>query len=175
MTFARRLVGAMSLDRTAYEEIEADSRALGQAVLVVIGSSIAAGVGLAGTASTAREVGVAMAASLAGWISWAALVYYLGSNVFAETQTRADIGQLARTIGFSAAPGLFFVLLVVPRFRVATFLLVSLWMTVAMVVAVRQALDYRGTSRAIVVCLVGWVLALLVALVVGNAFGPTVS
>ena len=175
MTFARRLVGAMSLDRTAYEEIEADSRALGQAVLVVIGSSIAAGIGLAGTASTAREVGVAVAASLAGWISWAALVYYLGSSVFAEAQTRADIGQLARTIGFSAAPGLFFVMLVVPRFRVATFLLVSLWMTVAMVVAVRQALDYRGTSRAILVCLVGWVLALLVALVVGIGFGPAVS
>jgi len=31
-------------------------------------------------------------------------------------------------------------------------------MLVAMVIAVRQALDYHGTGRAIAVCLIGWLV-----------------
>jgi hypothetical protein len=175
MHFARRVLGALILDAAAFEDVEADSRALIQAGGVVAASSVAAGVGLSGATSNPLDLGLAIAAALAAWISWAALVYYLGVTAFAEVQTRADLGQLARTIGFSAAPGLFLVLLIVPRFRVATFLAISLWMTAAMVVAVRQALDYRGTIRSLTVCLVGWVLVVVVGLVVGFRFGSPVS
>ena len=37
------------------------------------------------------------------------------------------------------------------------FIVCALWMLVAMVIAVRQALDYHGTGRAIAVWLIGWV------------------
>ena len=173
--FARRVLGAMRLDPATFEEVEADPKALPQAGVVVLAFSIAAGIGLAGTASTPRVLIVAIVASFTGWISWASLVYYLGTHVFPEAQTRADIGQLARTIGFSAAPGLFLALLVIPVVRGLTFAAVSLWMLAAMVIAVRQALDFTGTARAVAVCLAGWILAVLIALVVGFAFGPSVS
>jgi hypothetical protein len=54
------------------------------------------------------------------------------------------------------------------------FLVASIWMLVAMVIAVRQALDYKSTLRAIGVCAIGWViqaliLALMFAVLGGSA------
>ena len=43
--------------------------------------------------------------------------------------------------------------------------LTQIWLLVAMVVAVRQALDYHSTFRAVGVCLVGWVLATVIGVV----------
>jgi hypothetical protein len=40
---------------------------------------------------------------------------------------------------------------------------------------VRQALDYTSTLRAVVVCALGWTLAVTIALVLGFFLGPTVS
>jgi hypothetical protein len=40
----------------------------------------------------------------------------------------------------------------------AVFLVCTVWMLVAMVVAVRQALDYSGTARAVAVCAIGFPL-----------------
>jgi hypothetical protein len=44
-----------------------------------------------------------------------------------------------------------------------------------MVVAVRQALDFTSTGRAVGVCAVGWALSLAIAAILGNLFAPTVS
>ena len=44
-----------------------------------------------------------------------------------------------------------------------------------MVVAVRQALDYTTTARALAVCAVGWILAFTMAVILGLAFRPTLS
>jgi hypothetical protein len=154
--FPQRLFGAMFLDAATYERIEADPTAIRQAILVVVAFAIAAGVGLTWPAPAPRALIVGIAASLAGWLSWAALVYYLGVHVFPAPETRGDIGQLARTIGFSAAPGVFAVLLAVPVIRPAVVAVISLWMLAAMVVAVRHALDYSGAGRAVAVCTIGF-------------------
>jgi hypothetical protein len=175
MEFARRVIGAVRMDASTYEAIEADPGAFRQAVLVVAGFGVAAGIGLTGSAPTARSIAIATTCALVGWLSWAAVVYQLGVRVFPESRTRSDTAEIARTIGFSAAPGLLLVLLAVPVGRPVTFAIVSLWMLAAMVVAVRQALDFTHLSRAVAVCLVGWVVVTLVAVAMGFAFGPLVS
>jgi len=175
MDFAKRLVGAMRMDASTYEAIEADPGALRQAVVVVAGFGLAAGIGLAGSGSTMRSVVMATAGALVGWLSWAAVVYHLGVRVFREPRTQSDPAEIARTIGFSAAPGLLLILLAVPVERGLTFSVVSLWMLATMVVAVRQALDFTHLSRAVAVCLAGWVIAALLAFAMGFAFGPLVS
>jgi hypothetical protein len=91
-----------------------------------------------------------------------------------QPQTRADPGQLLRTVGFATAPGLLRVFGIFPEATVPAFLVSSIWMIAAMVVAVRQALDYQSTSRAIAVCLVGVSLVLAVAAVLGLVFGHEV-
>lgn len=160
-SFTDRIIQAAKLDVSLYEEVEADKGAMGQATAVVILSSIAAGVG---TTARGGLGGIVMGtiAALIGWYIWAYLTYVIGTKLLPEPQTRADSGQLLRTIGFSTSPGLIRVLGIFPALTGIVFLVASIWMLVAMVIAVRQALDYSGTFRAVGVCLIGWIIHWLV-------------
>ena len=174
--FARRMFGAAVLDRRTYEEVEADSRATGQAIGVVLLASVAGGIGLAGRGvSDFHALIVGVSGSLVGWIAWATLTYLIGTQLLPEPQTRADVGELLRTIGFASVPGLLRVLGVIPLVGLPIFAIASIWMLLAMIVAVRQALDYRSTGRAIGVCVLGWTLSLVVAAIIGIVFAPSVS
>ncbi|MFC1795009.1 hypothetical protein ACFL3Q_15650 [Planctomycetota bacterium] len=154
--FGNRIIRAAKLDVDLYEEVEADKSALGQAMGVVILSSIAAGIGSTSAGLLRMLIGVVVA--LAGWYIWAYLTYFIGTKLLPEPQTKADHGELLRTIGFSSSPGLIRVLGVLPVMRGIVFPIAAIWMLVAMVIAVRQALDYTGTLRAIGVCAIGWIV-----------------
>ncbi|MEE9233178.1 MAG: hypothetical protein V3U07_06955, partial [Nitrospirales bacterium] len=87
-------------------------------------------------------------------------------KLLAEPQTQADLGELLRTIGFSSAPGLIRFLAIIPSWAEMVHLIAGIWMLVAMVIAVRQALDYHSTLRAVGVCLIGFVVqAVIIAFV----------
>ncbi|MGH7428469.1 MAG: YIP1 family protein [Candidatus Methylomirabilaceae bacterium] len=159
----KRMVRAAKLDSRLYEEVEADKGALGQATAVVFLASLAAGVGATATDGIAGLL-FGTVSSLAGWYVWAFLTYWIGTRFLPEPQTSADYGELLRTIGFSSAPGVIRVVGVVPGLTMLIFLAASIWMLVAMVVAVRQALDYTGTLRSVAVCAIGWVAQVLVIL-----------
>jgi hypothetical protein len=159
-----------------YEEVEADRTATGQAAVVVLLSSIAAGLGSTGAiAFHPQAMLVGTIGGFAGWVSWAALTYLIGTRLLPEPQTRANLGELLRTLAFAAAPGLGRIVGAVPMLRWPAFVVTSLWMLVAMIVAVRHALDYRSTTRAVGVCVVGWALSLAVAAVIGILFATPVS
>lgn len=156
--FIRRLLGAAMLLPYVYEEIEADPRAFGQALAVVSLSSIATG------AAYWTEFGIVgvlagLSAGLAGWVIWTWLTYHIGTRWLPESATKADWGELLRTTGFATAPGILRVLALVPDIRDKVLLFTAAWMLVAFVLAVRQALDYAQTWRALVVCLAGWIIA----------------
>jgi hypothetical protein len=165
-SFTERLLGAARLDVQIYEEVEADETAMGQAMLVVILSSLAAGVGSAGYGALGFFVGTVGA--LIGWFVWAGITSVVGTKLLPEPQTESDIGELLRTTGFSAAPGLLRVFGIVPVVGWLVSFAAGIWMLVAMIVAVRQALDYKSTGRAVGVCLIGFVV--YVALYVGAFF-----
>lgn len=156
-----RMIRAARLDAQLYEEVEADRGALGQAMGVVILASLAAGVG---TALQGGVTGLILGtlAALIGWFVWAYLTYWIGTRLLPERQTQADLGELLRTIGFSSSPGLIRVLGIVPGFGMFTFLAAGIWMLVAMIIAVRQALDYTSTWRAVGVVGIGWVVQILI-------------
>ena len=96
------MIGVAKLDIRIYEEVEADSHATGQALGVVLLSSLAAGSGAA-----ALGVGVitSMVVAVLSWVIWAFLTYVIGTRLLPEPQTHADMGQLMRTLGFAQAPG----------------------------------------------------------------------
>ncbi len=162
-TFAERMIGAATLDVHTYEEVEADTTATTQAMVVVVLSSIAQGIGFLTQGGVLGFVAGAMGA-LIGWFIWAFLVYIIGTKVLPEPQTRSDLGELLRTTGFAASPGLLRVLGVIPLIGGLITLVVSIWMLVAMIIAVRQALDYQSTGRAVGVCLIGWFVYLVIIL-----------
>jgi len=173
--FPLRLLGALAIDSVVYEEVEADEHATGQALFVVVLSSLAAGVGGFGW-GTASFQGILFisAVALVSWVAWAVITFQIGTRLMPEVETRADVGQLLRTLGFSAAPGILRIFGVVPGATLPAVVITSIWMLVAMVVAVRQALDYRSTGRAVAVCAVGWALSVGLALAAGIFFGPKV-
>lgn len=166
--YLRRLVGALALDPLSYEDVEADSGATLAAGATVMLSSLAAGVGAQGFGRDLSNVLPFMVVTLLGWAAWALLTFEVGTRVLPGARTHSDVGELLRTIGFAAAPGLLLALGALPGLAVPIFVAVPLWMLAAMIVAVRQALDYPSTLRAVAVCVFGWVLA--VALVFGIGF-----
>jgi len=162
-SFADRLIRAARLDVALYEEVERDERATAQALAVVVLAALATGIGARGGLF---GLAAGVIASLIGWYIWSALTYWIGTRFFPEPTTEATLGQLLRTIGFAQSPGLLRVLGAIPGLDVIMALATAIWMLVAAVVAIRQALDYQSTGRAVLVVVVGWVAQLvLLALV----------
>ena len=159
-SMVERMIRASRLDVHIFEEVEADTSATRQALSVVALVALATGIASLGTTGLiGLFVGVLLA--IAGWAFWAWIVYLIGTKIMPSDSTHADWGQLARTLGFAQSPGIFRVLGVVPVVGNIIFAVASIWMLVAMVVAVRQALDYTSTWRAIAVVLIGFIPYLL--------------
>lgn len=166
-SLTERMIGAAKLDVAIYEEVEADTTATGQALLVVVLSSLAAGLSYV-TINGIRGVIWGTLAAVLGWIIWAGITYLVGTKMLPEPQTQSDMGELLRTIGFAMSPGILRILGIIPVIGFLVNLVVAFWLLAAVVVAVRQALDYKSTGRAVGVCLIGFLVYLLVAVVVGT-------
>lgn len=157
----QRMIGAAKLDVQTYETVEHDTAATGQAAAVVVLSALAAGIGSLGEAGFGGLIFGTLAA-LIGWALWAGIIYLVGAKFLAEDQTEADMGQVLRTLGFAQSPGLIRVFAFIPGIGPLLYLVAAIWMLIAMVVAVRQALDYESTGRAVAVVVLGFVAYVLV-------------
>jgi len=165
-----RIIRASKLDVNLYEEVEADKGAMTQAMGVVVLSSIAAGIGSISSIGL-KGIIFGTVSALIAWYVWAYMVYFIGAKILPEPQTESDVGELLRTIGFSSSPGLIRILGIIPGIAGIVFTITSIWMLVAMVIAVRQALDYQSTLRAVGVCIIGWVIQAIILMILFYALG----
>jgi len=159
-SFPNRVVGALRLQPATFEEIEHDPRATIQAVIVVAAVAIARGIG-------ARSVTGFAYLLLFGFVGWAvgsAVIWIVGTRLLRGRNTEADLSQLLRTVGFAQAPNVLAVSAVVPVLGWVLTIAGLLWSLAALVVAVRQALDYEDTVRAVVVCVVAWLIMMLITM-----------
>ena len=159
--FFDRILRVLKLDSQVFEEVEADQQALPQALGVVILSSLAVGIASISRGIDASLLGD-MLSSLIGWFAFSYIVFFIGSRILPEAQTQADYGQLLRTIGFASAPVLLAVVGIIPFLYILAIIVTWVWMLIATVIAVRQALDYQSTGRAILVSFVGWIIYVLI-------------
>jgi len=166
-----RIIRAAKLDVNLYEEVEADKGAMGQAMGIVVLSSVAAGIGGISTGGV-KGIVFGVIAALIGWFIWAYITYFIGTKLLPEPQTKADHGELLRTIGFSSSPGLIRILGIIPGLMTIVFLIAGIWMLVAMVIAVRQALDYQSTLRAVGVCIIGWIIQAVIFAILFAIIAP---
>ena len=156
-----RMIRAAKLDVTLFDEVDKDEGSMGQAMTVVVISSVAAGIGSAGILGPLGLIGGA-AAALVGWFIWALLAHFIGTTMLAEPATRATLVQVMRVTGFAAAPGVIRVVAFIPVFGTLVNLVASLWMLAAFIVAVRQVLNYSSTGRSVAVCLLGWLVQVII-------------
>lgn len=64
-------------------------------------------------------------------------------------------------MGFASAPGLVRLLGFVPGLGTVALLAASVWMIAAATVALKQALNFKRTSRALGVSIISWILSAL--------------
>ena len=165
-----RMLRAAKLDDRLYWEVENDKSAMGQAMLVVVFSGLAAGFGSI-TSTGFQGLLYGTISALIAWFIWSYITYFVGTRFLAESQTQADYGELLRTLGFASTPGIFRVLGIIPFVSGLIFFIISIWMLVAMVIAVKQALDFKSTWRAVGVCAIGWVIQAIIMMLFFWIFG----
>ena len=184
MTFGERVVGALKLDANTFEDIERDPAAMGQAVGLIALAALASNLGQIWRLGFGVML-IGVCSSLVGYVIWSVVVWLAGTKLMPDPATKADFPETFRTIAFAAAPGLIGVVTIVPFLGWLLMLLLTpiiwLWSMAAMVVAVRQVLDYSETFKAVIVVLIGFVVFLvfwgtiwflsLGAAVVGGMFG----
>ena len=159
-----RMIGAARLNPEVFEEMEADRGATRQAATVVVIVAAAGGLGAIAFGGIGWFI-FAVILGLIQWAVWAGITYWVGTTLFRTPETRADWGELARTTGFAQSPGVLKVFGAIPTIGPVIFLLVGYWQLAAMVIAVRQALDYQSTWRAVGVVLVGFIPLVIISAV----------
>lgn len=152
-----RMMRAARLESQLYEEVEADSTATAQAMMVVVLIAVATGIGSLGVGGLSGLVSGTIF-GLVSWAIWAYVTYFIGTRWFPTPETHASWGELARTTGFAQSPGVLRVFGFIPVIGPFIYFATSLWQLAAMIVGVRQALDYRSTWRAVGVVAVGFVV-----------------
>ena len=184
MTFGDRVVGALKLDANTFEDIERDPTAMGQAVAIIALAALASNLGQIWRLGFGVML-IGVCSSLVGYVIWSVVVWLAGTKLMPDPATKADFPETFRTIAFAASPGLIGVVTIVPFLGWLLMLLLTpiiwIWSMAAMVVAVRQVLDYSETFKAVIVVLIGFVVFLvfwgtiwfltLGAAVVGGMFG----
>jgi len=164
-----RMRGAAALDVATYEEVENDLTATGQAATVVAIAAVAAAIGAA--RSGGGGVIAALITQLLGWAIWAAATYWVGTKLMDGTATW---GELLRTLGFAQSPGVLLVLGIIPFLGGLVRVAVAIWILVASVIAIRQALDVT-TGKAVVTGIVAAVVIFLVNMLLLAIFGVTAA
>ena len=167
-----RMIGAARLNVETYEDVEHDSGATLQALLVVVLVSISSFVGqllLGDDSNVVSALVNGITSGIIGWALWALFTWLIGATLLKTAQTEANWGQLARCTGFAQAPRLLNVFLFIPYVGPVIVFAAWVWSFIAMIIAVRQSLDYTSTWRAffvillslIPVAIVSWIVFLL--------------
>lgn len=173
-SFQQRILGAIRLRSATYEEVEHDAGATMQAGAIVVVVSLTNSVSWYFGMWDAGWILRGAVQSLLAWAIGALFLWQIGTRLLPGKKTEASLGQLLRTVGFAQAPGVFGLLAVVPVLGLFVPFLVAVWIIAATFVAVRQALDYDDTFRAIMVCLLAWIVSAVTFLVLGIGASPVV-
>ena len=166
-------MGAALLRSDTYEDVEHDSGATLQAFLIVVLVSISSGIGgmLLDETSALDALIFGVMGGVVSWAVWALTTWIVGSTILKTAATEANWGQLARGTGFAQTPGIFSFLVFLPGIGWLIGLVIFIWKLAAMLIAVRQCLDYTSTWRAFFVVLIAAIPWLIIVAVVGALLG----
>jgi hypothetical protein len=176
------MIGAARLNVHTYEDVENDQTATKQALLVVVLVSLASGIGAIGIGAIAigddyniLNFLLGIAVGIIGWAIWAYITFFVGTKFLNTPETHADWGQLARGTAFAQTPGLLRVFGFIPYIGGVIILISMIWLIIAMVIAVRQCLDYQSTWRAFAVVLIGFIPHMILIGIVNYILFSTVG
>jgi hypothetical protein len=177
-----RMLRAARVESQLYEEVEADSGATGQALLVVVMASLSAGIGhgigglikggTGGIGFFFTNLITGAIGSLIAWFIFSLLCFWLGTTLFKGPNTRSTLGELLRVLGFAYSPALLNVFAFIPFIGPIIPFVTMIWTIIAAVVGVRQACDFttgRAVGTVIVAAIIPFIIMVLIGLLVGGA------
>jgi len=152
--FVNRIYRSIKIDPEVFDEVKKDENSTTSAAIVVVLSSLAAGIG----ASHLGKINFFLAPglSLITWFIWAYIVYFVGVKLFPDSKTKTTHTALLRSIGFSCAPGIIRIFGFNEDLMAVTFIGSAFWMLACMIVAVKQTLNYKSLWKALVVVIIAW-------------------
>ena len=187
----QRMIGAALFNRQTYEEIEADQGALGQAVGVVLLVTLCGIIGgvIGGLMSGEAVLGIVLGVvgglvfGIVRWALWVSVMYLVGGKMLRTSDTETSWSEVGRVVGFAYTPGVLSVLSFIPGIGGLFPLIGFCWTLAAVTVAVRQAMDFASTGRAIVVVLISgvigfipWIIILVIQwMILGGPEAPEVE
>lgn len=160
-SFQNRVIGALTLQASTFEEVENDASATSQAAIVVVAAAVSGALASVLWGSVTFGV-LQVVGGLVAWAIGSFVILLVGTKIMPGKNTNADYGQMLRVLGFAQAPNLGAVIAVIPLLGWLIAFLLSLWALVASVVGVKAALDYDDTIKAVIVCIIAWVIMFLV-------------
>lgn len=165
----QRMIGAAFFNRNTYEEIEADQGALGQAIGVVLLVTLCGIIGgvIDGFLSGEKVLGIILGVigglvfGIIRWALWVSVMYLVGGKMLRTSDTETSWSEVGRVVGFAYTPGVLSLFTFVPAVGGLFGLVGFVWQVAAVVVAVRQAMDFESTGRAIAVVLLSAVIGFI--------------
>jgi Yip1 domain len=157
-----RMIRAAKLDASLFEEISRDESTMGEAVTVVVIVSVASGIGLALTGPLGL-IGGAIS-SLVSWFLWAWLAFFVGTVMVPDAGTNTDLASVMRVTGYASAPGVLSIFGLIPFFGGLASFIGSLWMLASFIVAIRVVMNFDSNGKAALVCIIGWVVKMVIAM-----------
>ena len=154
-----RVLGASLLEPETYEEAALADSLRGQAALIVLVSSLAAGIGLIGAGLDGLVAGTL--AGLFGWALAAIGSFWMATLRYDVPRTPGVWGSTWRVLALASAPRLFLIFTVIPGIGFLVGLAVHAWVLITGFFALRSSLDL-DVPAASLTALTGWVPMLLV-------------
>lgn len=162
-SWMERAIAAAKLDVSAFEEVEADTGATGQAAGIVAISAVAQGIAAVNHGTTG--IFGSLIGAFVAWLIWSVITYFVGVTLFKGTAT---VGELLRTLGFAQAPGVLYIVGILPLIGPIAAFCIAIWILIAGIIAVRQALDI-STGKAVITAIIGWLVLIIPLAVFGMA------
>ena len=104
-SFQDRVIGAMKLQASTFEEVEHDVDAISQAATVWSARPRSSRAHRPDLLRVQRSSLMTVVSAFIGWVVGSAVLWLVGTRVMPGKNTEADLGQMMRVVGFAQAPG----------------------------------------------------------------------
>ena len=154
--FLNRVFRAIKIDIELFEEVEKDKNATVQAGIVVVLSSLAAGIGAIHLGASNLIFGPLI--SLASWYFWAFLIFIVGTKLFPDKQTKVSFKTVLTAVGFAHAPGLLRFFAVTPDLMIPLIFLTQFWIFAGLIISTKQILSLRSNFKSFGIILLSFLI-----------------
>jgi len=156
-----RMIRAIKLDKTLFEEVINDPKTQGHSYWVVAILAMATGYGMFSRAG-GTAVNIGLAVTFFAWYLWAFTIYYVSTYLFHAAPSRLDRKTVLRVMAFANAPGILRILGVFPSLPPYVFVLTTVWIIIAGAIGIKKVFNIEQMGKAVLICATTWLVVFVI-------------